>query len=67
MGAQLAIPGVTSPGAPRVHIIQRGETLTQIAQQYGQSVPTLVAANDLGAPDRLQIGVRLSIPGPAAE
>ena len=46
----------------RVHIVQRGETLTQIAARYGRSVQALVAANDLRSPNRLQIGARLSIP-----
>ena len=51
----------------RVHIVQRGETLTQIAARYGRSVQALVAANDLRSSNRLQIGARLSIPGPAVE
>ncbi len=65
-------PLVWSPGSvvtsnARVHIVQRGETLTQIAARYGRSVQALVAANDLRSPNRLQIGARLSIPGPAVE
>ena len=65
-------PLVWSPGSvmtsdARVHIVQRGETLTQIAARYGRSVQALVAANDLRSPNRLQIGARLSIPGPAVK
>ena len=59
VGTRLAIHGA---GAPRVHVVQPGETLTGIAARYGQSVRALVAANDLGSPDRLSIGARLSIP-----
>ena len=59
VGTRLAMPGA---GAPRVHVVQPGETLTGIAARYGQSVRALVAANDLGSPDRLSIGARLSIP-----
>ena len=67
VGWSIAIPGGESSSEARVHVVQRGETLTQIARRHGQSVQTLVAANDLGSPDRLQIGARLSIPGLAVE
>ena len=61
VGARLVIPG-GGETAPQVHVVRRGETLTAIAARYGRPVETLVAANDLGSPDRLRIGMSLSIP-----
>lgn len=46
----------------RAHVIARGDTLSQIAQQYRISVERLRAANGLKN-DRLQIGQVLQIPG----
>ena len=60
-------PGTGSPGESQVHIVQRGETLTQIAARYGQSVQALVGANNLSSPNRIRIGARLSIPGSAVK
>ena len=60
-------PDTRVTGESRVHVVRRGDTLTQIAARYGQSVQALVAANELASPDRLRVGAQLSIPGPAAE
>jgi membrane-bound lytic murein transglycosylase D len=61
VGARLTVPGDGSV-APQRHVVRRGETLTAIAARYGHSVDTLVAANDLRSPDRLRVGMALSIP-----
>ena len=45
----------------RIHIVQRGETLTRIAQNYGVTVAAIMAANNL-ANDRIYVGQRLIIP-----
>jgi len=60
VGDRIAIPG--GGAAPLVHVVQRGETLSAIAERYGRSIGALVAANDLRSPDRLAVGTRLSIP-----
>ena len=64
VGARLTLPGASATGSA-VHMVQRGETLTAIAARYGQSVDALVAANGLASPNRLAVGMRLSIPGGA--
>ena len=50
------------PAVPATHIVQAGETLSQIARQYGVSVDALVARNGLASADLIQVGMRLVIP-----
>lgn len=49
------------------HKIQRGDTLSQIADTYGTRVSTLVALNNLGSSHRIRAGQQLRLPaaGPA--
>jgi len=47
----------------QVYIVQAGDTLVAIAQQYGVTTDAIVAANGLSDPDRLSVGQRLIIPG----
>jgi lipoprotein-anchoring transpeptidase ErfK/SrfK len=52
-----------APGAGgTVHIVRRGETLTQIARRYGVSVDALAAANGIANWNRIYVGQRLVIP-----
>lgn len=46
------------------HIVQPGETVTQIAKQYGVTVDDIVAANNLSNPNQVQVGQQLLIPQP---
>ena len=48
-----------------IHIVQPGETLSEIAKQYGVSVDALMAANDIADPHRIKIDQELVIPKPA--
>jgi murein DD-endopeptidase MepM/ murein hydrolase activator NlpD len=50
-----------------VHIVERGETLYHIAQEYSVSVHALMAANAIVNPRELRIGERLVIPGRQGE
>ena len=52
-----------APAAPKIHVVQKGETLSTIAKRYGVSVEALVSANGLGSADLIGVGVRLLIPG----
>ncbi len=45
-----------------VHIVQRGENLTQIARRYGTSVSAIAQANGLRNPNLIYVGQRLRIP-----
>ena len=44
------------------HTIARGDTLSQVAEEYDTSVSTLVALNNLGSRDRIRAGQRLRLP-----
>jgi peptidoglycan DL-endopeptidase LytE len=46
---------------PVVHTVEDGETLQTIAARYGISAATIMAANSLRNPDRLQVGQELVI------
>jgi len=50
-------------GATTLHVVQPGETLSQIAARYGVSVPDLARANELSNPDHILAGAVLRIPG----
>jgi murein DD-endopeptidase MepM/ murein hydrolase activator NlpD len=45
-----------------VHSIQRGDTLSQLAQRYGSSVQELAKANNIKNPDLIIAGEQLHIP-----
>lgn len=45
-----------------VHTINRGDTLSGIAKEYGTSVSTLVALNSLSSSHRIRAGQRLRLP-----
>ncbi|MBM7583618.1 spore germination protein [Bacillus pakistanensis] len=45
-----------------IHVIQRGETLWQIANRYRVNVSQIVDANELSDPNRLLVGQSLVVP-----
>jgi murein DD-endopeptidase MepM/ murein hydrolase activator NlpD len=65
-GPEIPPPAVPATPEPRIHVVERGETLTAIARRYGTTVPALVEANRLADPDRLEVGQRLTFPGDPA-
>ena len=48
-----------------IHVVQPGETLSEIARQYGVSIDALTAVNGIADPHLIKIGQELVIPGPA--
>ncbi|MFZ2358335.1 MAG: LysM domain-containing protein, partial [Anaerolineae bacterium] len=54
--ALAARPASAAPGPPPRHVVQPGDTLTTIAQQYGSSADAIMAANALADPDRIEVG-----------
>lgn len=48
---------------PLVHIVQSGETLTTIAEQYGTTVEVLQQLNNISDPELLFAGQELIVPG----
>jgi LysM repeat protein len=61
----LAMPPVAQAQG-QIHIVHRGENLTQIAARYGTSVQAIMQANGLGNPNFVWVGQRLRIPGGAS-
>lgn len=73
VGQTLVIPGLTSPdsgdevvnplvaGTPVTHVVQPGESLTIIANQYDTTVEQIIQANNLANPNRILRGQELKI------
>jgi RHS repeat-associated protein len=51
-----------TPQNTQVHSVQKGETLSGIAEQYGTSVDSLAQANNISNPDYIQAGQELNVP-----
>jgi len=49
--------------APTVHVVNRGDTLHNIARRYRVSVAELAKANKLDPAAKVKLGVRLTVPG----
>lgn len=63
IGQALIVPGtVVVQPQPAVHVVRSGETLSGIAQLYGVSQASLLAANNLFNPNLITIGQVLVIP-----
>jgi len=67
VGQRLLIPtgdAFSSPAPPQagIHVVRRGETLSQIALRYRTTIQAIVAANNLANPSLLYAGQRLVIP-----
>lgn len=53
----------TSDGSGSTHAVEPGDTLKEIASQYGVEVSDLVSANGLANPDMIYPGDQIHIPG----
>jgi LysM repeat protein len=64
VGQRLTISGGVEPAepGPRTHVVQPGETLSQIAGRYGVTMSALQATNAIGDADSIYVGQRLTIP-----
>jgi LysM repeat protein len=47
--------------APITHVVQRGEILSRIAQQYGVTVADILSANNITNANRIEVGQTLQI------
>jgi cell wall-associated NlpC family hydrolase len=54
-------PEKTPPSKPTVHTVEDGETIRMLAAKFGISPETIMAANNLRNPDKLQVGQDLVI------
>jgi LysM repeat protein len=59
-------PSPSEPSGTRSHVVAKGETLTQIAKQYGVTVEEIQQANKIQDAKKLQIGQTIKIPGSAS-
>ena len=50
------------PAAERIHTVKAGETIAQIARQYGVSIEQIIEANQLSNPNFISIDRQLVIP-----
>lgn len=69
--AMPAAAGTENPAAAdaanlRSHTVMKGETLTQIAKQYGVTVPEIEQLNKIGDAKKLQAGQTIKIPQSAS-
>jgi len=58
-----ATPAPSPTPEPLVHVVEQGDLLGRIAQQYGVTVDELAEANGIDPEDVLSIGQELVIPG----
>ena len=63
VGVERALP--VEPANTRTHTVARGETLTQIAKQYGVTVEDIEHLNRIEDAKKLQVGQTIKIPPPA--
>jgi len=63
--AQIPPPPTPAPPSPIVYVVQQGDTLGAIAQEYGVTVEEIMVLNSLDDPNVLHIGQELTIPTPA--
>lgn len=63
------LPGAENAGKPGYYTVQRGETLTRIGLEHGQSRRDLARWNNLSNPDLIEVGqvLRIAPPGAAVE
>ncbi|MDH5526965.1 MAG: LysM peptidoglycan-binding domain-containing protein [Nitrospirota bacterium] len=64
VGQRLVIPPARNTDGQ--HVVQRGDTLTRVAESYGISLSELARVNDLRRNSRLYAGRTLIIPGAGA-
>jgi LysM repeat protein len=61
-GTEVAASTPSSTVGQRVHVVQEGETLSEIARMYGVTTDALAQANGLDNPNAIRVGQALVIP-----
>jgi LysM repeat protein len=56
-----------TPEWPKSHIIELGDTLSSIAEEFEVSIELIIAYNDIPDPNNIPIGTELTIPQPDSE
>ncbi|MEO2155589.1 MAG: LysM peptidoglycan-binding domain-containing protein, partial [Acidimicrobiales bacterium] len=68
MGQRLVIPGAGAGATPTtlptmVVVVQRGDSLSAIAAEYGVTLSALIEANNITDPNTVHVGQELLVPG----
>lgn len=61
------LPSPKPTAVRRQHVVQDGETLSEIAERYGTTVEEIVALNGIQDPNAIAAGTVLEIPPPATQ
>ena len=48
--------------APQIHVVSKGETVSELARRYGVTTGELLKANNITDPTRMSVGRKLKIP-----
>ena len=62
-GAPRGAEALRAPGGAGMHVVRKGETLSEIAGKYHVSAAELARANKIRSPSRVSMGKTLIIPG----
>ena len=62
--APVVTPTTLPPAAPRVYIVESGDTLSGIADRFGTTAADIIELNEMTDPDNLSIGDELLVPAP---
>jgi LysM repeat protein len=66
VGQELIVPGISEQESLKIrgqtHVVQSGESLSEIAVQYDKTVSDLINANGLTDPNAITVGLELVIP-----
>jgi LysM repeat protein len=60
-----ATPAAAAAGSALVYVLHAGDSLSAVARRFKVTVAAIVAANGIRNPNRVSIGLRLTIPGQA--
>ncbi|MBN2284152.1 MAG: LysM peptidoglycan-binding domain-containing protein [Deltaproteobacteria bacterium] len=63
VGQKIKIPAALPAG---IYTVRKGDTLASIARRNGTTINTLLQLNDLRSRNRIYVGQKLKVPGPAA-
>ena len=70
VAAAMLVPTATPAGAPAgsplVYVLRAGDSLNGVARRFKVTVAALVAANGIRNPNRVPVGLKLTIPGQSA-
>jgi LysM repeat protein len=61
-----ATPAPAAVGSPLVYVLHAGDSLSAVARRFKVTLVSIVAANGIRNPNRVPVGLKLTIPGQVA-